>query len=94
MPVYHSPPTTDAGKYEADASAACSERVEGRTSCGFSVGGSSYPKGASGDTIAKLRLGGAPTPRSRVARMTKRLAPILCGQERRLRREALVEEEN
>lgn len=57
------------------------------------VGGLTYPKGASGDTIAKLRLDGAPTPRSRVARMTKRLAQDLCRQERRLRGEGLDEEE-
>ena len=59
---------------------------------GFSVSGSRYPKGASGDTIAKLRLGGAPTPRSRVARMTKRPTPNRCGQERRLRGRGSQEE--
>ena len=36
-------------------------------------------KPASRDTVAKLRLGGAPTPRSWVARMTKRPAPHRCG---------------
>ena len=36
--------------------------------------------GASGDAAAKLRLGGTPTPRSRVARMTKRLTPTGAGR--------------
>lgn len=35
---------------------------------------------ASRDTVAKLRLGGAPTPRSWVARMTKRPAPTGVGK--------------
>lgn len=39
-----------------------------------------YPGGASRDTVAKLRLGGAPTPRSWVARMTKRPAPTGAGK--------------
>jgi hypothetical protein len=37
---------------------------------------------ASRDTVAKLRLGGAPTPRSWVVRMTKRPPPHRCRQER------------
>ena len=36
--------------------------------------------GASRDAAAKLRLGGTPTPRSRVARMTKRLTPTGAGR--------------
>jgi hypothetical protein len=40
-----------------------------------------YTDLASRDAVAKLRLDAAPTPRSRVARMTKRPVPTGAGQE-------------
>ena len=44
------------------------------------VGPLRYSDGASRDTVGKLRLGGAPTPSSWVARMTKRPAPTGAGK--------------
>lgn len=44
------------------------------------VGGLPYPWGASRDAVDKLRLDGAPTPRSWVARMTKRPVPTGAGR--------------
>ncbi len=54
--------------------------------CGLCVRPSTYTGLASRDTIAKLRLDGAPTPRSWVARMTKRPSTDRCWQERLRRR--------